>query len=143
MAKRRQVLRDHKRVGKRFISPFQTALGTSLEEISWVVDLVPEVVWLALFNETYGMAKGAELALTLPRAVLADVQDRSGFWGLTSTFAPLSDADWIRIRNKVHPQALEDVRKALRPLASMFPDCPFTPLWSEIPQEQPSDLEHV
>ena len=44
-----KVLADHKKVGKKFIPPFGAKLGP-LDEVRWVNDLVPELVWLPLLR---------------------------------------------------------------------------------------------
>jgi hypothetical protein len=61
---RKSVLRDHKRVGKRFIPPMAQL---NMTEVSWVDSILPELVWLGLLNSMYGRVKGAELAITLPK----------------------------------------------------------------------------
>ena len=56
-----KVLADHKKVGKKFIPPFVAKLGP-LDEVRWVNDLVPELVWLTLLSDRHGRKRGVDLA---------------------------------------------------------------------------------
>jgi len=55
------VLDDHKRIGKKFISPM-AQLG--LQVVHWVDTIIPELIWLALINTELGVRRGAELTAT-------------------------------------------------------------------------------
>jgi len=46
------VLADHKKVGKKFIPPFIATLGP-IQEVLWVNDLVPDLIWLELLNSEH------------------------------------------------------------------------------------------
>ena len=64
-ARRKPVLLDHQRIGKRLIPPLMKEIN--YQEISWGKQLIPELIWLALIlNNRYGYMKGAELALAPP-----------------------------------------------------------------------------
>jgi hypothetical protein len=56
----RRVLDDHKQVGKKFLPPFIAHLG-SLNEVSWVDDLLPELLWLGMLNDRHGLRAGVSL----------------------------------------------------------------------------------
>ena len=68
--RKREVLGDHKRIGKRFIPPFLYQLG-SLSEISWVNEIMPEILWIGLLIEHFGYQRGVELGLHLSKAAVA------------------------------------------------------------------------
>ena len=72
MNKKPRVLSDHKRVGKKFIPPLIAELGP-ISEVRWINDLVPELVWLALLSERYGLEVGADFARRLALAAIEGV----------------------------------------------------------------------
>jgi hypothetical protein len=41
----RSALEHHKQVGKELITPFQQ-IGTPMEQVFWVRDLLPEFLWI-------------------------------------------------------------------------------------------------
>lgn len=84
------VLIDHQRIGKRLIPPLMQEIN--YQEISWRKQLIPEFIWLALLNNRYGYMKGAELALELPKAAKEATKNRSmGAWFVTvSSYTQLS-----------------------------------------------------
>jgi len=51
-ARRRPVLLDHQRIGKRLIPPLMQEIN--YQEISWGKQLIPELIWLALINNRRG-----------------------------------------------------------------------------------------
>ena len=63
---RRRVLRDYRQEGKRFIPPFLQHMR--LKESRWTDDRVPELVWIALLIETFGLEEGVAVAASVAKA---------------------------------------------------------------------------
>lgn len=53
------VLRDHFKERKRLVAPLNK-LGT-IVETSWVNDVLPDIVWSGIINNSYGYKEGAEV----------------------------------------------------------------------------------
>jgi len=104
--RRKPVLLDHQRIGKRLIPPLMQ--GIKYQEISWGKQFIPELIWLGLINDRYGYLKGAELALALPRSAKeATKNNQRGTWFATvSSYAQLSVEEQKRtvkiLRSKMH-----------------------------------------
>lgn len=145
-ARRRPVLLDHQRIGKRLIPPLMQEIN--YQEISWGKQLIPELIWLALINNRYGYMKGAELALALPRsAEEATKNNQRGTWFATvSSYAQLSIEEQERtvkiLRSK---NAFDQYRAALLPLIYFYPSCPLSFLFDlETKKEiDTGDLEEI
>ncbi|MBK8982398.1 MAG: hypothetical protein IPM38_08810 [Ignavibacteria bacterium] len=67
MKKQKKVLDDHKQIGKKFIPPL-LQLG-NFQDVDWQTIMIPELIWIGLINEMYGIKKGADLSLALPHEV--------------------------------------------------------------------------
>jgi hypothetical protein len=59
MENKRKPLADHKRVGKKFIPPMKQL--KSFQEIRYDRDILPEIIWMGLINDTYGYREGVHL----------------------------------------------------------------------------------
>ncbi len=144
--RRKPVLPDHQRIGKRLIPPLMQEIN--YQEISWGKQLIPELIWLALINNRYGYMKGAELALALPRsAEEATKNNQRGTWFATvSSYAQLSIEEQERtvkiLRSK---NAFDQYRAALLPLIYFYPSCPLSFLFDlETKKEiDTGDLEEI
>ena len=68
------VLADHKREGKVFVAPMNQVGPWS--GLSWVSELLPELIWIGLLQRKYGLARGVKLATELSNsAILARLDD--------------------------------------------------------------------
>jgi hypothetical protein len=137
------ILTDHKRIGKRFIPPFITKIGP-LEEVGWLDYSLPELVWLAILNESCGLETGAELAVSLAKETERVYVGKMRKW-----FAPLSIYDRLldsEQKNDVSKALkksgkLEPLKKALSSFISLYPSCPLNFLFeSPLP---PLDDSHA
>lgn len=124
-AQKRPVLSDHKKVGKRFIPPMLQLV--SFSEVKWVDWILPELLWLGLLNDRYDLARGAELALSLARAVIKTSDYSSKTW-----LAPISAYDALTekqknevIRTLKLSNNLQPLKEALTPLVAFYPGCPL------------------
>ena len=59
--KDKKVLEDHKKVGSKFIPPL-LQLKPGFSEISYINQVLPELIWMGLLNDSFGYKKGIELA---------------------------------------------------------------------------------
>lgn len=104
-----------------------------MREISYVDLILPELLWLALLNDSYGLAKGAELGLALPKAVTKIESGSSSprkWLALTSSYATLTNEQKEQIVSALlSSDELEPLTQALSPLVAFYPECPFTFLY--------------
>ncbi len=131
----RRALADHRQDGKRFIPPLLQHL--QLAEVSWTRDLLPEVLWLAVLTESYGLARGAALALSVSIAAAGAEGGQSDLLPcFTSFYASLEDESRVRIVESLGSTSdLDDIRVSLRNLLGLYPECPLGfLLGTEVPQ---------
>lgn len=124
--KSKQILDDHKRIGKKFIPPL-AQLGFS--GISWVDTILPELLWIGLLNRRFGLSDGAEIALTLSRTAADIVKDESlqGRWPTAcSSFVSPTERDRDAILAALESKnCLSKLRVALMAFPLYYPECPL------------------
>lgn len=132
MAKSRgDVLKGHKRVGKRLKSPWLTELNWSF--VSYIDEILPEIVLLGLLNDAHGYARGAELTLALSRAILAANDLRTVLLSDCGAFSP-PQIEQIALDLG---DDLGDVQMAAAPLVCVLADHPLAALGT--PSRQKAD----
>src|SRR5260221_39816 len=117
--KRKRVLSDHDKIGKRLVPPMLRA--GRVNGISLGKDIVPEFLWLALLRQasTICETNTAELAES-SRAVPKE------FFGTVTAYATLSNqqketlVSGIKATDEYFP-----LTTALEPLVSLYPACPL------------------
>ena len=139
---KKKVLADHKKVGKKFIPPFVAEVGP-LSEIRWVNDLVPELVWLALLSDRHGLKTGTDLARRLALAAINAREAKPKKWfALTSAYAELDASEQKAVVAKLEEDgAAQQIREALSPLLTFYPECPLSFLFADLPRSGNDSLE--
>lgn len=134
--KRSGVLDEHKRIGNRLKSPWLTEFN--FQFVSYIDEVLPEIVLLGLFNNAYGYARGAELSLALGTAL-----DAIGALPapLLSIIGKCSGAEMDQIANHLGDN-LALIRVAATPLLTIFPEHPLAALGSESMSEAEC-LDHM
>ena len=123
------MLDSHERIGKRLIPPL-ARLG-SLNEVSWIDRLLPELLWIGLLNAEHGLATGARVCAEVARAAKAEleVSNKKAFLCLTSSFALFTQGQMARIREELESaRVLSDLQVAVSPLCVVYPKCPLAGL---------------
>jgi hypothetical protein len=127
-----QVLSDHKKVGSRFIPPWLQF--APMREVKYVGLVLPELIWLAVLNDFHGLRKGAELALTLSKAMVAASGDssRKKLYALTSSYTSITNEEKRRALNSLRlSNQLKELQQALAPFVTLYPECPLNFLLEE------------
>ena len=86
--------------------------------------VLPELLWLGLLNKAYGIAKGAELALSLARAAVKTV-GRKKWYGATSAYAALNKEHRVQVLNALATNDRELLQTAFLPFLLFYPRCPL------------------
>lgn len=122
---RQSVLKDHRKIGKKFVPPFIDKLGSTFQETSWVKLSIPELIWIALLNYRCGYKDGADLSLCLAKAT-KEVTGENEWYAPLSSFSKLSKQQKLQIveiltqKDKYH-----DLFIGLIPLISLYPKFPL------------------
>lgn len=115
------ILSDHKRVRSKFIPPFVEAIGP-LQEVSYVKDVIPELLWIAKLIDVYGETDGTRLALLLAEA--AAKTDTASNFGLCSAYSSLVKSSIRDIVNILLPTDREKLSLALAGVLVLYPELP-------------------
>lgn len=143
MAKRRQVLADHKKRGKMLVPPFTHMLGP-LQEVSWVNTIIPEVSWIGLIQYQHGHRRGVELVASLARSARS-VRSAAArqIFAAASSYLELSALEWGQLRETLAATGdLFEIQKSLEPLIALYPECPLGPLFAAPPATVPENALH-
>jgi hypothetical protein len=88
--------------------------------VSYVDNVVPEIVGIGLFNDAYGYAEGAELTLALSR-ILLEADDRAV--PLIGYLNGLSSQSFDILKNSIdNSEIAEQLKTALTPISTFFPE---------------------
>ena len=136
---KKRVLSNHKKVGKRYIPPFVYRLsdrGIALQPTKWLDNILPEILWIGLLNERYGIEDGTELALTFAQTYLTVLNsDEKKMFISTATYSELSPVHRNGIVKELKASKnLIRMKRALDFLITLYPKCPLHFLYD---QEQP------
>ena len=88
---KRRVLWGYRQEGKRFIPPFLQHM--SLTETRWIDDRVPELIWIALLNQVFGVIEGTSVAVSIAKTAAGCHQTAKKAFAATSDYAELSDEE--------------------------------------------------
>ena len=132
--KKKTILQDHKREGKRFIPPFNHMLGP-LYEVSWVRTILPELLWIALIQNYYGLQEGVEIITKLNRVTLeCSPSEKLQLFATISSFERVKLEEYACIQTKLADAGeLFKIQKALLPLVVFYPKCPLRFIYSTEP----------
>lgn len=123
-ARRKQVLTDHEKRGKTLLPPLVAAMGDSFSPVSWLDDLVPELLWIQLLIDQLGLRTAVDLAGRMAEAVREQDPDAGAILVTVSDFSKLSDASWQALLSSLGDD-VDGLRRSLWPLVGMYPDCPL------------------
>jgi len=126
MAENSRILGDHGRSKNRLIPPLLMAFGNKFTPYSWATQIVPELLWVALLIDKYGLGPGGELVAEIGSmgAELSQYEAKPNFSKITS-FSYLSSEDKNVLRERMGGSKISMLSEALRPLHYLCPDNPL------------------
>lgn len=140
-AKRTPVLRDHKRVRSKLVTPFNEAFGP-MREVSWINTMIPELLWIALLQDAWGPRRGIEIITAFTRDVRASDPSRAPtIWASAGKFAGLPEGTLASIV-KDRPYC-EDLCRPLAPLHAHYPNHPMRELVAGDGSTSSADLSRL
>lgn len=93
----KKILDGHKKVGTKFVPPLIQRLN-NMVEVSYINQMLPELIWMGVLIERHGQRKGIELTALLARkAFEVKTQKEMINFGICSNFDKLSE----RSRNSI------------------------------------------
>jgi len=140
LAKKKKVLEGHKKVGSKFIPPMMQI--TPFSEISYINQILPEIIWMGLLSDKYGYRRAKELVFDIcEKAFEIKDTDKHVNFTLASNFNHLSKDKKQELVNYLSERStLHAYQEALMPLTKLYKDCPLSFLES---RENTIDTEQL
>ncbi|WP_417858797.1 hypothetical protein [Xanthomarina gelatinilytica] len=141
-----KVLKDHKQVGKKLQPPFLNYFDdwqTQFIEVSFMDNIVPEIIWLAFLNDKLGVSQSAELSLNFLKIIRGIRQEKTTkCFSFISDFEVLTKSEKEQIL-KASNHLLDRIKPNIFPLIKVFPKSPLNFLFSDIPEYNQEDVSEV
>lgn len=139
----RKPLADHVRVGKKFIPPLKRLKG--LLEVRYDLDILPEIIWMGLVNDEFGIQQGTEIIARFCEIAYATCPDQGvqvyTFAGDYSCIGPECQA---RIVSELQKEGLlRPLSVALAPLAQLYDGFPLGFLMDDKCKASDKDLVSI
>jgi hypothetical protein len=134
------VLSDHKKIGKRFVPPFIAAIG-NLSEVSWVDQIIPQLIWIARLIDTFGFKKGVDHSLAIARIAKESAdKEKTDWFGWLSSFSNLSEQQKSFIIEKLTAEGiLDEISSAFSSFVTFYPAFPLLFLTTITPKDLGND----
>lgn len=127
----RRILVDHRKRGQKLVPPLNEFPGS---DISWLVSILPQLLWIALIEDYHGLAAGVEI-MTSVASVARRIHPATGMsaaFATVSSFEAMSDNEASQLRNVLNDRGkLSSVQDPLRDLICWYPACPLRCVFSE------------
>ena len=123
------MLESHKRIGKRLVPPL-SQIGP-WKEVSWVDEILPELLWIGLLHAEHGTETGAHVCAEVTKAAKPELEalDQNAVLCLASSFELFDQDHLARIRRRLElAGVLSDLQVAVSPLCVAYPECPLVGL---------------
>lgn len=137
---RKRVLSDHKKVKKRLVPPFVYRLADRsilLQPTKWIDNILPEILWLGILNERYGVKNGTALALTLAKSSMSISKSSNRKFFSISAYEQFNPEQQDAVMGELEDSDSERLKQSLDILIALYPQCPLNFLYGqEKPQYQ-------
>ena len=135
----RKVLQGHRREGKRFIPPFLQYIN--MQEVGWRSDLIPELIWIALLIDHFGMHRGVELCASLAKSAAQCTGKPTGAHAFISEYSALMDQERDCIRDRLSTS--DELAAIVTGLSALLVNYPQSPLMFLGQPDDDSGLEKL
>ena len=123
--KQGNILNDHQRKGSKFIPP-GAQIG-KIEEISYVNQIFPEIIWMGLLNKREGYRDGVRIVEFMAKR-LSEMKNTDEYFNfsLTSSYTQLDAELKMKIVDELKKeQLLPALQKSLAPLTCLYERFPM------------------
>jgi hypothetical protein len=133
MVETNKILRDHKKVGQRLITPLNQFMASKLNEVSWSNRTLPELLWIGLMQRHLGPGPGVKLITSIGRAARAiHPGPEHRLFATISNFSILAEPQKRQLKADLERSGeLGIIQDCLDPLVSWYPDCPLNLFFSQ------------
>jgi hypothetical protein len=135
------ILKDHKKVGKKFIPPMAQL---PISDVSTINQIFPEIIWMGLLNDAYGYRDGVHLSLELAKLAhtIHDSEKHVNF-ALSSSYEYLSEENKKKLVEELAKKNhLAKLQKSLYPLIKYYDGFPMSFLGEgEISESKNSQIQ--
>jgi hypothetical protein len=122
---RRSALEHHKQVGKELVPPFQQ-IGTPMEQIFWLRDLLPEFLWIDALVQEYGQSTANHILNDfLTDADRFNSDPKEILDGTIGAFRLIAEGRRQAFVEELAPKMNRAVARPLRHVLSLYPECPM------------------
>ncbi len=126
MKKKKQILQGHKKIGKRFIPPMLQIPKMNFN-VTYVNDILPELVWIALLNELFGYIPSARIQQEI-FVTAKDIQNQEipQNFALISSYSTFTQEQKLALTESLNKKGiLGKVQNAIAPLVLLYDECPI------------------
>ena len=121
--KSRKVLGDHKKKGSKFIPPLMQL--DNLQEVSYLNDALPNLIWMALVFDKFGYKTGVSLINQFVSIAYEQCKGETGNFSYLCYFSNLD----ISFKSKIYMELrsksiLHPLQDAIAPLSCLFDNFP-------------------
>jgi hypothetical protein len=133
--KSKRILEGHKQVGKRFVPPMMQL--PQARSMSYVDDMLPELIWLGLVNDRLGFVQGAQVfrqLVGIANGIIKKLPAKN--FAILSIYKDMTRQGRARLVKRLTDEGLlERLRKCLAPLTTLYDEFPlrFIGLPSAVP----------
>ncbi len=129
---RQGVLADHKKIGKTLLPPMLHQIQGGLSTAHYDRDTLPEIIWLALVEESHGIAAAAKVAADIGHYV-KNCESKCHFIML-SEMPSVKQEEWHDLRAYLTTtKSLSTLLTAVHDFVVLYPECPLVDLFEQRP----------
>lgn len=135
-----EILKDHKKKGKVLTPPLLTV--GKFQFSNYIENTVPELIWITLLNDKYGIQFGTKLGLQFVK-IIRDVMDTEEIPFYISYFSKIDQDIILKATVEMKKQGVyEVINKAISPLLNLYPLCPLNRLFLS-KKHSSSDIDSI
>ena len=128
MSKTKKILKDHKKVGKKFIPPMLQLQG-GMKFVKWLDNILPEILWIGMMQEKLGIKKSIEVCCAIAEAMKIINQEQHLNSALISSYKKLNDTQYAALIKAVASDNLQqEITFSLESFVILYPECPLARL---------------
>jgi hypothetical protein len=118
------VLKGYKKIGKRFVSPWNTSFP-GMREASYTKFSIPELLWLAALNEVHGWQEGARVGLAVVEALSQCRMKERRWFSYTSMIETIPSDERSKIISGLDQDITARLEQGLGSFCRVYPRFPI------------------